>query len=146
MGGRCVCSGGGRRVVIREKIYMKNKNRTNTAIHTLLCVSLAGTVMFCALPGTSRAMLVPTQNPAPYNREADLKQVQTALESKMVRERLRDLGIADKDIDARLAKLTDAQVHQLAKNVNTLSPGGDATGVLVIVVLVLLIVFLIHSL
>jgi len=105
--------------------------------------------MVCTLSPNLWAMLAPAQAASAtdgqtYDRAADMKTVQTALESKIVRERLKDLGLSDKEIDSRLSRLSDQQIHQLAKDIHTLSPGGDVVGILVVVLLVLLIVYLIH--
>ena len=95
-------------------------------------------------------MLAPAQSaPAAggqaYDRAADMKAVQTALESKIVRERLKALGLNDKETDSRLSRLSDQQVHKLAKDVKTLNSGGGVTGLLELVVLVLLIFILLRA-
>ncbi|MCX5786946.1 MAG: PA2779 family protein [Elusimicrobia bacterium] len=111
---------------------------------------IASTTMLCTVSGNGWAMLAPAQGAATmgeaYGRAADMKTVQTALESKVVRERLKALGLTDKEIESRLTRLSDQQVHQLAKDVNTLSSGGFVEELLVIVILVLVIVFLVHHL
>ncbi|MCX5786947.1 MAG: PA2779 family protein [Elusimicrobia bacterium] len=105
--------------------------------------------MLCTLSPDGWAMLAPAQGAArtggqAYDRAADMKTVQTALESKVVRERLKTLGLTDKEIESRLTRLSDQQVHQLAKDVDTLGPGGGVVGVLIIVIVVLAILYLIH--
>ena len=110
---------------------------------------IASTTMLCTLSPNGWAMLAPAQGAAAtggqaYDRAADMKTVQTALESKVVRERLKALGMTDKEIESRLTRLSDRQVHQLAKDVNTLGPGGGVIGVLIIVIVVLAILYLIH--
>jgi hypothetical protein len=103
--------------------------------------------MVLAKPSTGWAMLAPAQAASATgaaDRAADMKSVQTALESKVVRERLKALGLTDKEIASRLGQLSDAQVHKLAKDIDTLSAGGDLGGILVLVILILLIVYLVH--
>ena len=75
-----------------------------------------------------------------------MKTIQSALESKVVRQRLRELGLPEDQVEARLSKLSDQEVHQLATQIHTLNPGGDLTviGILVAVVLVLLIIYLVR--
>jgi ribose 1,5-bisphosphokinase PhnN len=114
----------------------------------LLCALVFSTTAVCTQSGW--AMLAPAQSaPAAggqaYDRAADMKAVQTALESKIVRERLKALGMNDKEIDSRLSKLSDQQVHKLARDVKTLSPGGGVIGLLEMVVLVLLIIILLRA-
>jgi len=112
---------------------------------------IASTTMLCTVSGNGWAMLAPAQSAATtggqaYDRAADMKTVQTTLESKVVRERLKALGLTDKEIESRLTRLSDQQVHQLAKDVNTLGPGGGIVGILIVVMLVLAVVYLIHIL
>lgn len=116
----------------------------------MLCALVFSTTSVCTMPATGWAMLAPAQTapaasgPA-LDRALDLKAVQTALESKIVRERLKALGLNDKEIEARLGKLSDQQVHKLAKDIKTLSPGGGVVGLLELVVLVLLIIILLRA-
>ena len=116
----------------------------------MLYALIVSTTMICMQPGTGWAMLAPAlSGPAAdgqaYERTADMKMVQTALESKIVRERLKSLGMNDKEIESRLSRLSDQQVHKLAKDVKTLSPGGGVIGLLEMVVLVLLIIILLRA-
>jgi hypothetical protein len=110
-----------------------------------LTYSLILTVtLLCGLPSNGRAMLAPAQGAASNERAADMKTIQTVLESKIVRERLKGLGLTDKEIDSRLGNLSDQQIHKLAKDIDQLAPGGLIGELLVLIILVLLIVFLIH--
>ena len=130
---------------------MQRKRRINSGVRTLIFALIASTTMLCTTPSQGWAMLAPAQGPASaegqtYDRSADMKTVQTALESKVVRARLKALGLTDKEIESRLSRLSDQQVHKLAKDINTLSSGGDVGlgGILVLVLVVLLIIFLIQ--
>ncbi len=105
--------------------------------------------MICLLSGSGRAMLAPAQSGAAADsaapaRAADIKAVQTALESKVVSERLKSFGLNKEEIESRLGKLSDKQVHKLAGEIKTLSPGGATTlTTLEIILVVLIIVILI---
>jgi hypothetical protein len=81
-----------------------------------------------------------------FDRTEDLQKIQTVLESKMVSERLRQLGFMQDEIQARLCQLSDEQIHQLALNLDEVNVGGDGLGVviavLVIAILVVLFVYL----
>lgn len=95
----------------------------------------------------AQAMLIPSaavQSIANVNRSADLKTIQTTLESKALRARLHAMGLSDAEIQTRLSRLSDADVHQLASQIRAVNPAGDIViGVLVAVVLILLILLLI---
>lgn len=82
-------------------------------------------------------------------READVVIVQRALEHKVVAQKLRDYGIAPGEVEAKLAQMSDADLHQLATAANGLPSGGDGLGtliaILVIVILVIVIVKLMNK-
>jgi Family of unknown function (DUF6627) len=86
---------------------------------------------------------------ASAGRAADLGKVQTALESKIIRQKLMDFGLSPDETMARLNSLSDEQIHQLATHADSLQAGGDAVGVLasllVIALLVVLLIFLVQG-
>ena len=73
---------------------------------------------------------------------------QRLLENKVVAQKLRDYGVASADAQARLAKMSDADLHTLASASKGLPSGGDAVGaiigILVVVILVIVILKLTH--
>jgi len=114
-----------------------------TGTRALTYALILTVTLLCGLPSNGRAMLAPAQGAASTERAADMKTVQTVLESKIVRERLKALGLSEKEIDSRLGKLSDQQLHKLAKDIDQLAPGGLVGEILVLVILVLLILFLV---
>ncbi len=78
----------------------------------------------------------------------DLHTVQGTLETKLVSQRLVDLGFTAEEVGARLAQLSDQQVHQMAQKLNDVRVGQDGFGIfiglLVIAGLVVLIYYLLH--
>lgn len=109
-----------------------------------LCFALMLSVTaVCAMPSRGWALLAPAQGASTTDRASDMKTIQTALESKVLRERLKALGLSEKETEERLAKLSDQQIHRLAKDIDTASSGGLIGSVLIAVVLVLLILFLV---
>ena len=82
-------------------------------------------------------------------RSADLKKVQKFLEMKMVRERLKELGLTREEIQSRMDQISDQQLHQLALKLDNLTVAGDdglgiIIGLLVIAILVVILVFLLQ--
>ena len=81
-------------------------------------------------------------------RMADLQKIQTVLESKVVRQRLEDFGLSQEEINARLAGLSDDQLHQFATDVDAIIPAGDGLGIvvvlLVIAILAVILVYLLN--
>ena len=75
------------------------------------------------------------------DRTSDLGKIQKTLELKIVRERLHQLGFTADEIQGRLGRLGDEQIHQLALRMDTVKVGGDAVlGVGILILLALLLV------
>jgi hypothetical protein len=64
-----------------------------------------------ALPNGASALLAPAAAPKPA---VDAPMVQKTLEAKILRQRLRELGLSDREIGTRMKRLSDEQIHQLA--------------------------------
>jgi len=84
-------------------------------------------------------------NSTPLNRMSDLKAIQSALENKLVQQRLQDLGYLSDEINDKLALLSDQQLHNIAQKLDDLRVGQDSglgivIAVLVIIILVIIIV------
>ncbi len=77
-------------------------------------------------------------------RDADMLIAQRALENKVVAQKLQDYGMNPADAQVKLASMSDQDLHSLASATKGLPSGGDATGALigVLVVVILVIVIL----
>lgn len=97
-----------------------------------------------AIPAKSMAFVVGIETiNAPIERAADMEKVQRVLESKMVSDKLTSMGLSADEVRERLAKLTDAELHQFAKQIDSLYPGGDALGAIIaILIIVILVLFI----
>jgi hypothetical protein len=84
-----------------------------------------------------------------FDRAADLAKIQKTLETRELQQRLLDYGLTPEETAARIDKLSDEQVHQLAANMDSLQAGGDALGFLlglaIIALLVVLIIYLLQG-
>ena len=113
---------------------------------------IAALLAVSALAGLAEAMLLPASPDAAqaapvFDRAADLAKIQKTLETKELQQRLLDYGLTREEATARIDKLSDEQVHQLAANMDSLQAGGDALGfVLGVVIIALLVVLIIYLL
>lgn len=76
------------------------------------------------------------------DRAVDLAKARAALESRLVSEKLHAAGLTNDEVKSRIEKLTDAELHQFASQIDALYPGGDiitVVGVLLILALVILL-------
>ena len=105
------------------------------------CVSLLG----LAGPSVSYARIIDTATAieASSARSADLATVRAGLDRQDVRDRFVALGVDPATVDARLAALTDSELHSLAGRVEQMPAGGDLLAVVGIVFVVLLILELV---
>ena len=97
--------------------------------------------------GPAEAMFVTSAHnrnaAAPSDRAAGLARVQTALESKVVQQKLMDYGLTPEETMARVNKLSDEQINQFATNTDALQAGGDGSISLVALLLIIILVILI---
>ncbi len=79
-------------------------------------------------------------------RAKDMATVKQALENKIVTERLKALGYSAEEIDGRLAQLSDAELHSLASQIDTLTVAGDGIGVVIALLVIVILVIVILKL
>lgn len=121
--------------------YFSNTLRSWTAIIAVVCMtSVTFTPAFAGLaPSQTTGTTEITSQ-----RDADMLMAQRALENKVVAQKFLDYGMSAADAQAKLATMSDKDLHTLASATKGLPSGGDSTGALigVLVVIVLIIVIL----
>ncbi|MEJ7553810.1 MAG: PA2779 family protein [Aquificaceae bacterium] len=77
-------------------------------------------------------------------REEDIAKIQRALESKQLQEKLKAYGLTKEEIESKLSKLSDEQIHILAKASDRVLAGGDAVGTAIgiLIIAILLVILL----
>ncbi len=108
-------------------------------------------IAISTFPGRAEAMFVPAAphedavSPAQKtgSRATDIAKIQAVLESKVIRQKLMDLGLSPEEAMARINKLSDEQVHQFASRIDSLQAGGIGSSALIIILLLLIIIILI---
>ena len=106
------------------------------------------TLMTGLFPSEGRAMLAPpsataSESGMDLNRATDLQKIQSVLETKVVQQRLMDYGLNQEEINARLNQLSDAQLHQVATQIDAMIPGGDGLGLVIALLLIAIIVVIV---
>jgi hypothetical protein len=74
---------------------------------------------------------------SPIDRGSDLGKIQNAIETKMIGERLKQMGLTPDEIQKKLSQLSDQQIHQLALQLDELKVGGDAGWTVLGIIIVL---------
>ena len=80
------------------------------------------------------------------SRDADLLIAQRALENKVVAQKLRDYGVSPAEAQIKLASMSDQDLHRLASASKGLPSGGDGTGAIIGVLIVVILVIVILKL
>ena len=118
------------------------------SLRRIVAISLATTMLSLGI-GSPRleAMVVPSSQVAAgtaIDSSKDMATVQAALENKVVRQHLNDLGLTDAEIDQRLARLSPEQLHQVALQIDDqiAAADGGATIITVLVIAILAIVLI----
>jgi hypothetical protein len=117
-----------------------------TALLVILCMSsLDFSPAFAGLAPSTRSGATTVA----ATRAADLVLAQRALENKVVAQKLRDYGVSPDEAQMKLASMSDRDLHSLATASKGLPSGGDATGaiigVLVVVILVIVVLRLMNK-
>jgi hypothetical protein len=92
-----------------------------------------------AFPAEGLAMFLPS-NLTASDRGEDLTKIQPYLESKIIRQRLTDLGLNEHEVSSRLSQLSDQEIHDVASKIDTLQAGGDALGTIVVLLVIAILV------
>ena len=91
-----------------------------------------------AMPVSSEVLRNETKN----LREADLTKIYSFLDGGVVQNKLVKMRIKSSEIKARLANLSDSQIHRLAARIDQVKLGGDV-GAIFVIALIVGIVFLV---
>jgi len=70
------------------------------------------------------------------DRTSHLQNIQKILETKMVCKRLQQLGLSQDDIQGRLNRLGDHQIHRIALRLDEIRVDGNGFEVLVVILLI----------
>jgi hypothetical protein len=110
-----------------------------------ICWTILGAYFFLALlPSDAGAFLVQSRLSSGQTieqRTQDIASIRTALEQKVVAQKLADYGLTADEVGAKLDSLNDEQLHQLASLSDDMGGGviGAVIGVLLVILLVIVI-------
>ncbi len=131
---------------------MRKMMRTMIFLQVVVWTVAMTTLVTGVFPPDVQAMLAPPSATASelgtgLDRAADLQKVQSVLETKVVSQRLADYGLNQEAISARVNQLSDAQLHQMASQIDAMIPAGDGglgivIALLVIAILAVILIYL----
>lgn len=105
-----------------------------------------GMLFIGAVPARSLAYMVGTEAVASPVRAQDMANVRRILESKLVAGKLIEAGLTPTEIQTRLDKLTDDELHDFSKQLDSVYPGADGLGVIIALLIIVILVMVILKL
>lgn len=106
-------------------------------VRIVACCVIIGLFVISIAPRVHAGFL-PSERTASSQKNAnlDLQNIRKTLETKMIRERLNKLGFSEDEIQVKLSKLDDQQIHQLALSIDDIKVAGNGFEVLVVLLLI----------
>ncbi len=109
-----------------------------------IALYLAGLMVSPAVAGMVGS--VTSQGASAETRQDEMSRIQRALETEIVKEKLKAYGLTPGEIEQKLQGLSDAQIHMLAQASDQVLAGGDGLGVVIAILVIVLLVILILKL
>ena len=103
----------------------------------------------CLMTSPAVAGMVGTltsQGASSESRQEEMSRIQQALETEIVKEKLKAYGLTPGEIEQKMQSLSDEQIHMLAQASDQVLAGGDALGVVIAILVIILLVILILKL
>ncbi len=128
--------------LMRTKVY-----RLSVIITILVCFTPLSLISKSVQGATVGSQMI-SSNGKISMRAVEEEKVRRTLENKIVAEKLKAYGLSKEEVIAKMGKMNDEQIHQIASLSDRVPAGGNGAvgfvvGVLVVVVLVLLILYLV---
>lgn len=102
-----------------------------------------GVLIIGSVPAESMAYVMGGEASVTSSRSADMAKAQRVLESKLVSSKLQEMGLSTDEVTSRLDKLSDAELHKFATQLDNHYPGGDGLGFVIALLIIVLLVLLI---
>ena len=113
-------------------------------VRMLLCLMISFTLVeLPILKGQAHAGMITTSAAVTEMSRAECERnVSEFLNRTDVKDQMVKLGLSSEEATRRLASLSDKEVRKLSGDIEKAQVGGDVTGILVIVLIVILIIYL----
>jgi hypothetical protein len=119
------------------KIREFTESRKVKRLAVLLVISMT---LFSIAPRVEAAFVPTDEQVLAQSGDRDMKVVRNAIETKLVRERLKALGYSEDEVNAALSRLSDSERHRLAGKIEHLTSGGVIGAVIAVLIVILLVV------
>jgi hypothetical protein len=118
----------------------------NSGFFKVLSVYLSLFVFLASiLPQVSFAYVVNSSDEV-FSRKEDMARAQRVLESKVVASQLEKLGLTKEEVNSRLDRLSDEDLHQFATRLDSIYPGGGGFGAVIAILIIVILVIVVLQL
>jgi hypothetical protein len=134
---------------MRRKNFNEGKKQMISRLHKPILALGIAVYLSCLIVSPAIAGMVGTitsQGASSEVRQDEISRIQTALETQIVKEKLKAYGLTPGEIEQKLQGLSDEQIHMLAQASDQVLAGGDALGVVIAILVIVLLVILILKL
>jgi hypothetical protein len=105
----------------------------------------AAVAVLTAVPPDVHAMFLPSgvsraQGDSSTDRQQNLDRLQKLLETRLISQRLSDLGFSQEEVSSRLDRLSDEQIHYFATHLDGLQTGGNGLAIFIALLVVAILV------
>jgi hypothetical protein len=115
-----------------------------------LSISIIAAALCLQAPMAQAGIVTTDQLTAQHNRDAQRARIHAFLERASVRNKIQTMGLDGIDANARVAAMSDQEVHSIAERIDSLpaggNPGGFTNDQLIIVLLIAILVAVLVSL
>ena len=114
--------------------------RRGMFVQAMTWYMVAVMVVFGFVPRVEASFIASQTSQGSQDRTEDLGAIQKSLEMKMVSDTLEKFGLTKAEVKSRLDGMTDAQIHQLAMNLDEVRVGGDGLGIIIVLLVIAILV------
>ncbi len=115
-----------------------------------LAISVLAATLGLQAPLAHAGIVTTDQITARHEHDAERARIHAFLDRASVRDRIQAMGLQGVDADARVAAMSDQEVHTIAQQIDSLPAGGNPAGFtndqLIIVLLIVILVAVLVSL
>jgi len=129
--------------ISRKEIFSMHIFKNDLLLRRIAIMLVVSMALISIVPQVE-ASFISSDESFSYNmRQQDTATIKKVLEQKLVKQRLKVLGYSEDEVKARIDKLSDNELHRFATQLDALTVGGDALGVLVAILVIVAIIALI---
>ncbi len=122
---------------------MKGIKESTFSRYVALIVTI-GVFILTIVPRDTFAYVISGEAQA-LTRHSDLQRIDNILQTEAIKERLERLGLSMEEIQGKLKRLSDEELHRFANQLESIYPGGGVLGVVAAVLIIIILVLVLFK-